>query len=109
MRAEQTAQILGQALAGNASVTVSSGLAPNDDPRIVAERVNEARGEDCAIMLVGHLPHLERLIGLLLWGDSNATPARLTTAAVAALSWHQRDGWALDWLLAGGLTPAKVD
>ena len=108
-RAEQTAQILGHALARSASVDVSSGLAPNDDPRIVAQRLNDARGEDRAIMLVGHLPHLERLIGLLLCGDSNATPARLTTAAVAALSWHERDGWALDWLLADGLLPAKSD
>jgi len=108
-RAEQTAQILGHALAAHASVEVSSGLAPSDDPRIVAERLNGARDEDRAIMLVGHLPHLERLIGLLLCGDSNVAPARLTTAAVAALSWHQRDGWALDWLLADGLLPAKAD
>ena len=108
-RAEQTAQILGHALASHASVEVSSGLAPNDDPRIAAERLNGARDEDRAIMLVGHLPHLERLIGLLLCGDSHVTPARLTTAAVAALSWHERDGWALDWLLADGLLPAKSD
>ena len=106
-RAEQTARILGHALAGNASITVSSALAPNDDPRIVAERLNEGRSEDRAIMLVGHLPHLERLIGLLLYGDSNAAPVRLTTTAVAALSWHRRDGWALDWLLADGLLPAR--
>jgi len=108
-RAEQTAQILGHALAGHASVDVSSELAPNEDPRIVAERLNDARDEDRAIILVGHLPHLERLIGLLLCGDSHVTPARLTTAAVAALSWHERDGWALDWLLADGLLPAKSD
>ena len=108
-RAEQTARILGDALAAETSVAVSSGLAPNEDPRIVAERLNGARREDRAIMLVGHLPHLERLIGLLLCGDSNAAPARLTTAAVAALSWHERDGWALDWLLADGLLPAKSD
>jgi phosphohistidine phosphatase len=108
-RAEQTARILGDALAGHAPVAVSGGLAPNDDPRIVAERLQGARDEDRAIMLVGHLPHLERLIGLLLCGDSNAGPARLTTAAVAALSWQGRDGWALDWLLADGLLPTKSD
>jgi len=108
-RAQQTAQILADALTEQASVEVSGGLSPNDDPRIVAERLNTARDEDRVIMLVGHLPHLERLIGLLLCGDPNVTPVRLSTAAVAALSWQQRDGWALDWLLADGLVPTKSD
>ena len=63
-RARQTAEIW----AGLVGVSIgeSDGLGPNDDPSVWAARL-EAELTDT--MVVGHLPHLERLAGLLLSGD----------------------------------------
>ena len=54
-RAEQTAAILGQALAPPGGVVAVSGLAPKDDVRPVAGALAEASHP---VMLVGHLPFL---------------------------------------------------
>ena len=58
LRAEETAMILAEAV-GTGKAKETSGLAPNDEPQEALELI-EASGED--IMLVGHLPLLERLL-----------------------------------------------
>src|SRR3954469_7788108 len=55
-RARQTAQIWA-GLVG-AEVSEAEGLSPNDDPAVWATRLQD---EPDDVMLVGHLPHLERL------------------------------------------------
>src|SRR5436309_3711410 len=65
-RARQTAEIWG-GLVG-LSTSEAEGLAPNDDPASWAARI-ESDGD--GVMLVGHLPHLERLAGLLVTGDAD--------------------------------------
>src|SRR5436305_14596055 len=65
-RARQTAEIWAE-LAG-ADVAETDALAPNDDPTVWAARL-DAEGD--GLMLVGHLPHLERLVGLLVTGDAD--------------------------------------
>jgi phosphohistidine phosphatase len=62
-RARQTADIWAETL--GVAVEASDGLAPGDDPTIWADRI----GDD-DVMLVGHLPHLARLAGLLVAGDA---------------------------------------
>jgi phosphohistidine phosphatase len=64
-RARQTAAAWGEAL--GVPVAEADGLAPLDDPAIWATRVAAQAGD---LMLVGHLPHLAKLAGLLLAGDS---------------------------------------
>jgi phosphohistidine phosphatase len=65
-RARQTAESWGGLLA--ADVEPADALAPNDDPTIWIERL---RSETHDLMLVGHLPHLARLAGLLLTGAAD--------------------------------------
>ncbi len=67
-RARQTAEAWGQAL----GVPVDEGhdLAPRADASIWAMHV-AAQADD--LMLVGHLPHLGELAGLLLTGDKQQT------------------------------------
>lgn len=102
-RTEQTAQILAAALAPHAQLVPTDHLGPNDDPRLVADKLNAARAQPNAVMVVGHLPHLGRLASLLLGADSDLTPIRFATASVAALSWQESDGWAVDWVLSSRL------
>jgi len=79
-RARQTAEIWA-GLVG-ADVTETDGLTPNDDPAIWAERL-ESEGD--GLMLVGHLPHLERLTGLLVTGDADRSVAGFAAGGLVAL------------------------
>ena len=63
-RARQTAEIWAGMV--GTDISESDGLAPNDDPSVWGARLG-AEAND--VMLVGHLPHLERLAGLLVTGD----------------------------------------
>jgi phosphohistidine phosphatase len=59
-RARQTAEVWGGVL--EAGVEQADALAPNDDPTVWLQRLDAAADD---LMLVGHLPHLTRLAGLL--------------------------------------------
>jgi phosphohistidine phosphatase len=79
-RARQTAEIWGELV--NADVEEADGLAPNDDPTIWIERL---RGEAEDLMVVGHLPHLARLAGLLVTGDSDRSVIRFRQGGLVGL------------------------
>jgi phosphohistidine phosphatase len=65
-RARQTAETWGRLL--NVDVEKIDSLAPNDDPKTWVEQLDTETDD---LMLVGHLPHLARLAGLLLTGSSD--------------------------------------
>lgn len=67
LRAAQSAQILAEAL-GCADVTQADGLAPNDPVEQAASRLVRI-GSPTSVALVGHLPFLDRLAGLLVAAD----------------------------------------
>jgi phosphohistidine phosphatase len=103
LRAQQTADILAQALCPQVRPETVDGLAPNDDPRRIQSELKSRRDESAAVMLVGHLPHLARLAGLLLAGDVGKSPVRFANAAVLRLGFRA-GGWAVEWYV----TPACV-
>lgn len=70
LRAEQTAAILAEHLAPPLGVQPRAGLLPEDDPAIVKTELDVEVG---TIMLVGHLPYMNRLAGLLITGDPDRT------------------------------------
>ena len=71
------------------------GLNPNDDVTLVAASL---QGDQESIMLVGHLPHLSRLVSLLVTGDPEIEIVRFRNAGIVCLS--QQDGkWAIDWVM----------
>jgi phosphohistidine phosphatase len=88
-RARQTAEIWGGLL--GAEIAATDGLAPNDDPSIWAARVNS---EGDGLMLVGHLPHLERLAGLLVSGEADRTAGEFPAGALVCLE-RSTTGWKL--------------
>ena len=65
------------------------GLAPLDDPRIWANHVTEATGD---VMLVGHLPHLAKLAGLLLVGDADRPVIEFRQGGLVGLD-QSEAGW----------------
>lgn len=100
-RARQTAEILGEEAGDGTTVEEAGGLAPMDDPAEWAERL----GEEGSVALVGHLPHLSRLAGLLLTGDPDAAPIRFRNGGVVAV---ERDDEGNGWVLAWALVPELV-
>ena len=95
-RAQQTAEVWAEV--SGAPAEAVDGLKPNDDPATWADRVDAA--ED-GLMLVGHLPHLERLAGLLVTGDAARPVVGLTTAEMVVLD-HGPEGWTVSAKLAPG-------
>ena len=94
-RAEQTAAILGEALSPPGGVVAVSGLAPKDDVAPVAKAL--AR-ELLPVTLVGHLPFLARLAGLLVTGDPERRVVQFRNAGIVCLT-LEGDRWLVTWIL----------
>lgn len=96
LRALQTAEIMGEELNPSGGIEQAEGLDPLADPKIFAERL-KSLDED--IMVVGHLPHLSKLAGLLLTGDAGIEPVRFRTAGIVCLERDEEGRWSLLWAL----------
>lgn len=94
-RAEQTATIVAQALQIQDAVVAVDGLQPNDDIHPIA---NALRQEARDIMLVGHLPFLNRLASYLLTGESERTIVQFKNAGVICLE-YQEGIWMVAWII----------
>ena len=95
MRAEQTATVLGEALSPSGGVVAVSGLGPGDDVRPVADELNSSLE---LVMLVGHLPFLERLTGQLLLGDPHQSLVQFNKAGVVCLE-REEERWRIGWVI----------
>jgi phosphohistidine phosphatase len=91
-RAEQTATIFAKHLSLASGVSALNGLNPNDDVALVAESI---QGEEESIILVGHLPHLSRLVGCLMTGDAETEIVRFRNAGIVCRT-QQQGKWATD-------------
>jgi phosphohistidine phosphatase len=92
-RARQTAEAWGELL--HADVEKADALAPNDDPAIWAERIQVGADD---LMLVGHLPHLARLAGLLLTGAPDRSVIRFRQGGLVGLE-RTDTGWVVSLVL----------
>ncbi|MBD3209801.1 phosphohistidine phosphatase SixA [Candidatus Micrarchaeota archaeon] len=81
LRAKQTADIFAS-YNTHASSSEEEGLKPLDDPEIAKKMVESSEGN---LMLVGHLPHLNRLASLLVAGDADADIISFTNGAAVCL------------------------
>jgi phosphohistidine phosphatase len=90
-RAEQTAGIIAGAL--DLSAQVGQGLNPSDDVRPWAERIS---GEAEDLMIVGHLPFLEKLASFLVSGDEGAKAVIFRYSAIVCLEKKESGRWAVD-------------
>ncbi len=92
LRAEQTAAMFAEAWGGIA-LERSPDLAPNDDPSVWAAHLETMSAD---VMLVGHLPHMQRLTGLLICGNPEREAVHFRNGGVVCM--QQRGcGWSLLW------------
>lgn len=92
LRAQQTAEIYSQYFNPKNGLRSSEGLNPLDDPSIWLKKLSEIEEN---IMLVGHLPHLEKLALELL---SNSTEkVTFQNGAVICLEKYPDNRWVVDF------------
>jgi phosphohistidine phosphatase len=95
LRAEQTARILGEALACPEEVRAHPGLEPNAPAARIA---GELVGLDRSVGIVGHLPHLGRLASVLLTGREEPELFQFPAAGALCLE-REESGWKVRWFL----------
>ncbi len=95
-RALQTAEIIATALQPENGVHSTSGLNPLDD---VVSFLNVIEKED-HIMLVGHLPFMEKLTAFLITGNAGNSIVRFQNGGIVCLEKDpDRNSWLIKWTL----------
>lgn len=95
-RALQTADIFASAFAIPSKVTERSGLKPLDDVVAFATTLN-SRDE---LMLVGHLPFMEKMTSYLVTGDADQTVFKFQNGGIVCLEQSIDDrSWYIKWTL----------
>jgi len=95
-RAQQTAEIFSSALKPELGVESVAGINPTDDVPLFSKNIEF----DKDIMLVGHLPFMERLISYLITGSIERPVFKLQNGGILCLDIDQNSGspvikWAL--------------
>ena len=98
LRARQTAEIFDEALGPPGGVHARAGLAPRDDVVVFARE-----GLPDGLMVVGHLPFLERLASLLLVDDPGRHIYRMQNAGILALERDAEGVWSIRWAVTPNL------
>ena len=95
-RAFQTAQVLADYLKPGKGISQTDNLAPMDDPEVWAGRIVGMHDD---LMLVGHLPYMARLAGLLLCGDKEKIPIDFKMGGIVCLKRFDDGRWAVEWMI----------
>ena len=95
-RAVQTAELLAEAVEIKKAKTLREGLGPNDDVAVLKDELNTAVGD---IMIVGHLPFLNKLASLLLANRESADTVTFKNAGIVAMSHSEGNKWQIDWMI----------
>lgn len=96
LRARQTAEAVWRACNPFAALTAERGLQPDDPPAWMHDRLT---GESRTIALVGHMPHLPRLLALLTTGSTDVAPSFPQHGCVALEPVGER--WREVWRIEG--------
>jgi phosphohistidine phosphatase len=101
-RARQTAEILAEYLNITKNINKDPSLEPLADPQEWSKHlVNEKEN----IILVGHLPHMNKLCALLLSGDEEKKIVDLPGAGIICLQRNDSNIWIIQWMLTPEILP----
>lgn len=96
LRAQQTADIFTTIIAGEFPVEQIEGIGPNDSVADFAQKAEEW-GED--MLVVSHLPFVDRLVSLLLSGRETENIVSYTPGSICCLQSTSGGGWQLQWMI----------
>ena len=104
-RARQTAEVLAEVLVPTEGVEEADGLDPQADPFVWANHLGDTEDD---IVLVGHLPHMGRLAGLLVTGKPDREAVQFQSAALVCLAQEEAESWTVRWMVVPSMLP-KAD
>ena len=95
-RARQTAEIFAGALNPKQGIQEVSGIKPLDDVAVYAEDIDAAEN----IMLVGHLPFMERMTAFLITGSIDKPVFKFQNSGIVCLDKDpEAQAWVIKWAL----------
>ena len=98
LRARQTAEIFASALVVD-DIDSTDNFSPNDDVR---QTVSQLNFDDA--LYIGHLPHLDKLVSLLVSGDEASGVLMFQNSAVVCLEKDtSKDNYSIRWYLSDKL------
>lgn len=95
-RAVQTAEVLAKVINVNIAPAERQGLGPTDDVAVLRAELASVTDD---IMIVGHLPFLDKLASLLLTGCESANTVAFKQGGIVCLSRCDEDKWQIDWMV----------
>ncbi len=93
-RAGQTAVALQDALQAEAGMEEIPGINPLDDVKLFAETIDS----ESNLMVVGHLPFMEKLVSYLTTGSEDTLVYRFQNSGIVCLD-HEDNDWYITWTL----------
>ena len=95
-RARQTAEILARALKPQNNIQEISGIKPMDDVAACAAKIDP----DENVMLVGHLPFMERITSYLITGSIDRPVIKFQNSGIVCLDKDpETQAWVIKWTL----------
>jgi len=95
-RARQTAEIFARTLNPKQGIQETSGIKPLDDVAAYAAKIDP----DENVILVGHLPFMERMTSYLITGSIDLTVFKFQNSGIVCLHKDaETQGWAILWAL----------
>jgi phosphohistidine phosphatase len=95
LRARQTAEYFWRACNPLAEFSAVRGVQPGDPPEWIKDHIAQ---DDREIMLVGHMPHMARLLELLVRTSDTSEVEVFPLHGIVALS-RMEGGWRQEWVL----------
>lgn len=95
-RARQTAAIMASRLNPKLKLQESPGLNPLDDVTRIADQIKEANKD---LLIAGHMPHLGKLVSLLVVGNQSAPLINFQQGGLVCLEKDDVDSWSVAWAL----------
>ncbi len=95
-RARETANIIAAKINPSGGIKESPDLKPNDPVRSWLYNAGNLKSD---AMIVGHLPHLSKLVSSLTAGDENRDILVIGGASVACLEKTGVDNWSVLWFV----------
>ena len=103
-RAEQTAEILSKFLAPSRGIEATGQMDPKDDPEFIIKKLTRI---NAPVILVGHLPHLSKLVSSLITGDPEREIVRFKNAGTVCLTQDESGKWLVKWMVLPEMLHAK--
>lgn len=101
-RARQTAEILAAAVVPDLEAEQFGGLSPNDPVEPFVQHVEEW---DEDLLVVGHLPFMEKLVARLATGAGEKSIVAYRPGSIVCLETGEGSGWKVRWMIRPELLP----